>query len=189
MRLNVCGCSCTPHADGSSTISQAWRQNRSPSPWEPRARRQSVRQDIISDLLINLEKGEGQHEGIPQRKVMAEREIMYKTRCSGNGSNGKHANGGTSWSPTLKAPDLEEKNDRHELRRQPCPVDPVYAGKGSRIQERSLFFNGDRPYPEIPTYSGGLGILAGDILKSAADLGVPMVGITLLYKRDILRRR
>ena len=26
----------------------------------------------------------------------------------------------------------------------------------------------------IPTYSGGLGVLAGDILKSAADLGVPM---------------
>lgn len=36
---------------------------------------------------------------------------------------------------------------------------------------------------EIPTYSGGLGVLAGDILKSAADLGVPMVGMTLLYKR------
>ena len=35
--------------------------------------------------------------------------------------------------------------------------------------------------PEIPTYSGGLGVLAGDILKSAADLGVPMVGVTLLY--------
>ena len=37
--------------------------------------------------------------------------------------------------------------------------------------------------PQIPTYSGGLGVLAGDILKSAADLGVPMVGITLLYKK------
>ncbi|MCL1940484.1 MAG: alpha-glucan family phosphorylase [Synergistaceae bacterium] len=35
----------------------------------------------------------------------------------------------------------------------------------------------------IPTYSGGLGVLAGDILKSGADLGVPMVGITLLYKK------
>lgn len=34
----------------------------------------------------------------------------------------------------------------------------------------------------VPTYSGGLGILAGDILKSAADLGVPMIGITLLYR-------
>lgn len=35
----------------------------------------------------------------------------------------------------------------------------------------------------IPTYAGGLGILAGDILKSAADLGVPMVGVTLLYRK------
>ncbi|MCL2767493.1 MAG: alpha-glucan family phosphorylase [Synergistaceae bacterium] len=35
----------------------------------------------------------------------------------------------------------------------------------------------------IPTYSGGLGVLAGDILKSAGDLGVPMVAITLLYKK------
>ncbi len=35
----------------------------------------------------------------------------------------------------------------------------------------------------IPTYSGGLGVLAGDILKSAADLGVPMAGVTLLYKK------
>ncbi|UCD14100.1 MAG: alpha-glucan family phosphorylase [Thermoplasmatales archaeon] len=33
---------------------------------------------------------------------------------------------------------------------------------------------------QIPTYSGGLGILAGDTLKSCADLNVPIVGITLL---------
>jgi len=35
----------------------------------------------------------------------------------------------------------------------------------------------------IPTYSGGLGILAGDHIKSAADLEVPLVAVTLLYKR------
>src|ERR1043166_3406972 len=35
----------------------------------------------------------------------------------------------------------------------------------------------------IPTYSGGLGILAGDTLRSAADLSVPMVGITLLHRK------
>ena len=32
----------------------------------------------------------------------------------------------------------------------------------------------------IPTYSGGLGILAGDTLKSCADLGIPVVGVTLV---------
>lgn len=35
---------------------------------------------------------------------------------------------------------------------------------------------------EIPTYSGGLGILAGDTLKAAADVGVPYCGVTLLYR-------
>ncbi len=35
----------------------------------------------------------------------------------------------------------------------------------------------------IPTYSGGLGVLAGDTLHSAADLRVPMVGVTLLYRK------
>ena len=35
----------------------------------------------------------------------------------------------------------------------------------------------------LRTYSGGLGILSGDHLKSASDLGIPMVGIGLFYKR------
>ncbi len=34
----------------------------------------------------------------------------------------------------------------------------------------------------LPTYSGGLGVLAGDHLRSAADLGLPLVGVTLLYR-------
>ncbi|UCG35786.1 MAG: alpha-glucan family phosphorylase [Candidatus Omnitrophota bacterium] len=37
--------------------------------------------------------------------------------------------------------------------------------------------------PKIPTYSGGLGILAGDTIKSCADLHVPLVAVTLLYKK------
>ena len=32
----------------------------------------------------------------------------------------------------------------------------------------------------LPTYSGGLGVLAGDTIKSAATLRVPMVGVSLL---------
>lgn len=42
--------------------------------------------------------------------------------------------------------------------------------------------------PKVPTYSGGLGILAGDTLKSAADLGIPMVGVTLLYRKGYFRQ-
>src|SRR6516165_9364171 len=37
--------------------------------------------------------------------------------------------------------------------------------------------------PGMPTYSGGLGVLAGDTLRSAADLGVPLVAFTLLHRK------
>ncbi|MFB0547037.1 MAG: alpha-glucan family phosphorylase, partial [Anaerolineae bacterium] len=40
----------------------------------------------------------------------------------------------------------------------------------------------------IPVYSGGLGILAGDHLKSASDLGLPMVGVGLLYQEGYFRQ-
>jgi glycogen phosphorylase len=38
-------------------------------------------------------------------------------------------------------------------------------------------------HPSMPTYSGGLGILAGDTMRSAADLGVPLVAFTLLHRK------
>lgn len=41
----------------------------------------------------------------------------------------------------------------------------------------------------IPTYSGGLGVLAGDTLRSAADLGVPMAAVTLLYREGYFLQR
>ena len=44
-------------------------------------------------------------------------------------------------------------------------------------------------HESLPIYSGGLGILAGDHLKSASDLGVPMVGIGLLYRQGYFRQR
>ncbi|MBI2830638.1 MAG: alpha-glucan family phosphorylase [Chloroflexi bacterium] len=40
----------------------------------------------------------------------------------------------------------------------------------------------------VPTYSGGLGALAGDSLCAAADLGVPMVGVTLLHRKGYFRQ-
>jgi len=41
----------------------------------------------------------------------------------------------------------------------------------------------------LPVYSGGLGVLAGDHLKAASDLGVPLVGIGLLYREGYFRQR
>ena len=41
----------------------------------------------------------------------------------------------------------------------------------------------------LPQYSGGLGVLAGDHLKAASDLGVPLVGVGLLYGEGYFRQR
>jgi glycogen phosphorylase len=40
----------------------------------------------------------------------------------------------------------------------------------------------------LPQYSGGLGILAGDHLKAAGDLGVPLIGVGLLYRHGYFRQ-
>ncbi|MFJ4893717.1 glycosyltransferase family 1 protein [Streptomyces sp. NPDC088788] len=40
----------------------------------------------------------------------------------------------------------------------------------------------------LPQYSGGLGILAGDHLKAASDLGVPLIGVGLLYRHGYFRQ-
>ncbi|HXG52804.1 MAG TPA: alpha-glucan family phosphorylase [candidate division Zixibacteria bacterium] len=41
----------------------------------------------------------------------------------------------------------------------------------------------------MPTYSGGLGVLAGDTLRAAADLKVPLVGVTLLHRKGYFYQR
>src|SRR5215218_9364690 len=41
----------------------------------------------------------------------------------------------------------------------------------------------------VPQYSGGLGVLAGDHLKASSDLGVPLVGVGLLYTQGYFRQR
>ena len=42
--------------------------------------------------------------------------------------------------------------------------------------------------PNLPTYSGGLGVLAGDHIKASADIELPMVAVTLLYKEGYFKQ-
>jgi len=42
---------------------------------------------------------------------------------------------------------------------------------------------------DIPTYSGGLGMLAGDTVRSAADAGLPMVAVSLVHRQGYFRQR
>ncbi len=43
--------------------------------------------------------------------------------------------------------------------------------------------------PGMPTYSGGLGVLAGDAIRSAADMQIPMVAVTFLYRKGYFRQK
>jgi glycogen phosphorylase len=42
--------------------------------------------------------------------------------------------------------------------------------------------------PSMPTYSGGLGVLAGDTLRSAADMGLPLAAVTLVHRKGYFRQ-
>jgi starch phosphorylase len=44
-------------------------------------------------------------------------------------------------------------------------------------------------HPSLPIYAGGLGVLAGDVLKAASDLGLPMVAVGLLYRQGYFRQQ
>jgi starch phosphorylase len=44
-------------------------------------------------------------------------------------------------------------------------------------------------HSSLPIYSGGLGALAGDILKQASDLALPMIGVGLLYRKGYFQQR
>jgi starch phosphorylase len=60
----------------------------------------------------------------------------------------------------------------------------AFADAGKADGERSIaYFSMEVAIdPRMPTYAGGLGVLAGDMLKSFADLRIPAIGVTLLYR-------
>ena len=42
---------------------------------------------------------------------------------------------------------------------------------------------------DVPTYSGGLGVLAGDVIRSSADLRIPLIGLTLISRKGYLKQK
>lgn len=65
--------------------------------------------------------------------------------------------------------------------------DRKYPGK--REDTLIAYFSAEFGLSEaLPIYSGGLGVLAGDHLKAASDLGLPLVGVGLLYSRGYFRQ-
>src|SRR5438034_2872952 len=102
-----------------------------------------------------------------------------------------------------------------DLRLAQMAADPTFSGRVRRLTERfDTYMSDTRPSPKLnvsaritpenpvayfcaefgvhnslPLYSGGLGILAGDHLKSASDLGLPLIAIGLLYHFGYFRHR
>jgi len=69
--------------------------------------------------------------------------------------------------------------------------DSTWFAKTTRSQDnpRIAYFSAEFGLAgSLPLYSGGLGVLAGDHLKSASDLGLPLVGVGLLYQRGYFRQ-
>ncbi|QDG87295.1 glycosyltransferase family 1 protein [Pseudarthrobacter sp. NIBRBAC000502770] len=64
-----------------------------------------------------------------------------------------------------------------------------YQGLGPDAPASIAYFSPEFGITEVlPQYSGGLGILAGDHLKAASDLGVPLVGVGLLYQAGYFKQ-
>lgn len=63
------------------------------------------------------------------------------------------------------------------------------AGHGSALRSVAYFSPEFGITEALPQYSGGLGILAGDHLKASSDLGIPLVGVGLLYAEGYFRQR
>src|SRR3712207_6342403 len=88
--------------------------------------------------------------------------------------------------------------DRRFLRRLQDVVDDLeeylsaphwYQSLGEEAPATVAYFSAEFGITEVlPQYSGGLGILAGDHLKAASDLGVPLVAVGLLYRQGYFRQ-
>jgi glycogen phosphorylase len=98
----------------------------------------------------------------------------------------------------VPAPSLARATrDASFLRRMESLHERYESGMGSSLGRDEM--TPDRPvaffcleygiHPSLPIYSGGLGILAGDILKECSDRGLPMVGVGLLYSQGSYHQR
>src|SRR5919202_6820246 len=77
-----------------------------------------------------------------------------------------------------------EETVRADLARDPAPEGPVTP------ERPAAFFCAEYAvHASLPIYSGGLGALAGDVLKEASDRALPLVAVGLMYRQGYFRQR
>jgi starch phosphorylase len=91
----------------------------------------------------------------------------------------------------LQADGLEERVDElwRDLESYRASDDVWFTGQRDRGAPLVAYFSAEFGLTEcLRIYSGGLGVLAGDHLKSASDLGIPMVAVGMLYREGYFRQ-
>ncbi len=77
----------------------------------------------------------------------------------------------------------------HDALRRYCERPRWFQGRSASPLRSVAYFSPEFGLAEaLPQYSGGLGVLAGDHLKAASDLGVPLVGVGLFYRHGYFRQ-
>ena len=92
--------------------------------------------------------------------------------------------------PEWSADQLDElERFTNALRAEADESGTWYASEGHSLEGPVAYFSAEYGLHEsLPIYSGGLGVLAGDHLKSTSDLGIPLVAVGLLYRNGYVRQ-
>ena len=97
----------------------------------------------------------------------------------------------TRWSELSADPEVIALTDAAAARLAQATTEPRwFQGRSESPLELVAYFSPEFGLTEtLPQYSGGLGVLAGDHLKAASDLGLPLVGVGILYAEGYFRQR
>ena len=93
------------------------------------------------------------------------------------------------WEKSSDQPYVEKLQRFQEQQRAYLSADAPPRGRISKEHPAAYFCAEYGVHNSLPNYSGGLGILAGDHLKSSSDLNIPLVAIGLFYRYGYFRQR
>jgi glycogen phosphorylase len=93
------------------------------------------------------------------------------------------------WQKSTDQDYVEKVNRFAEKLRNYLSAEPQNSGRVTKENPAAYFCAEYGVHNSLPNYSGGLGILAGDHLKSASDLNIPLVAVGLLYRYGYFRQK
>ena len=93
------------------------------------------------------------------------------------------------WQKSTESDYVEKINKFADKLQNYLSQEPISSGRASKENPIAYFCAEYGVHNSLPNYSGGLGILAGDHLKSASDLNVPLVAVGLLYRYGYFRQK